>query len=183
MPGKERCFLMYLQDCDLSREAMREVYARIREEGTADTVFYDGTVTNENEFVAEVLRPGSLPFLVFWEGKEAGLAWFNDIEGRSARGHFVFFREFWGHKISAAIGRKIFSHILTLRDERGYLLDVLLGKLPARNCLAWRLGLLCGAREVGTIPNGVYMAGSGKSENAKLAAVTRETLGLAEGLT
>lgn len=178
MNATGKCLLRYLTDCEESRAALRAVYARIRAEGTADMVFYDGTVTCEQEFIADMLRPGSLPFLVYWKGKEAGFTWFNSIEGKSARGHFVIYRDFWGRAISAAMGREACTYILTRKDDYGYLFDVIVGLTPVHNPLAWRLALMCGAREVGVIPHGAYMAKTGKTEGAKLTVVTREILGL-----
>ena len=176
-----RFFMQYLQDSPDARKHLSHVYDRMCAEGTLKRTFYDGTVRTREEFLADVLRTGSLPFLVFWEGRPAGFTWYNTLEGRSARGHSVFFRSVWGRKTSALIGRCIYDYILTLQDGKGFLFDVLLGLMPMRNALAWKLALQCGASRLCIIPHGAYIAASGHTEDAMLVAVTRECLGLEEG--
>ena len=176
----DRFFMQYLKDSPVSRERLSYVFNRLCDEGTLGHLFSDGTVRTREEFVADILRVGSLPFLVFWEGKYAGLTWYNTLEGRSARGHYVFFKSVWGRRTSAVIGRCIYEHVLSLRDEHGYLFDVILGLVAKRNALAWKLPLLCGAFPVGDIPHGAYMAEKDRSEDAVLVAVTRESLGMEE---
>lgn len=175
-----RFFMQYLKDSPEARERLSYVFERMCAEGTLERTFYDGTVRTREEFLADVLRIGSLPFLVFWEGKPAGFTWYNTLEGRSARGHYVFFKSVWGRKTSALIGRCIYEHFLTLRDERGELFDLILGLVPKRNAVAWKLPLLCGAFIIGEIPYGAYMAATGRSEDAVLVGVTRESLGMGD---
>ena len=176
----ERFFMQYLNDSPTSRSNLMFVFERMCKDGTLERTFYDGTVRTREEFEADVLRVGSLPFLVFWEGELAGFTWYNTLEGRAARGHYVLFRPAWGRRTSAIIGRCIYEHVLTLRDGQGYLFDVILGLVAKSNALAWKLPLLCGAFVVGEIPHGAYMAKDGKSETAVLVAVTRESLGIEE---
>lgn len=175
-----RFFMQYLKDSPEAHEQLSYVFERMCAEGTLERTFHDGTVQTREEFLADVLRIGSLPFLVFWEGRLAGLTWYNTLEGRSARGHYVFFKSFWGRKTSAQIGRCIYEWFLTLRDERGELFDLILGLVPKRNAVAWKLPLLCGAFLIGEIPYGAYMAATGRSETAILLGVTRESLGLGD---
>lgn len=170
--------MQYLKDTPVSRERLSYVFDRLSDERTLGRLFSDGTVRTKEEFVVDILRVGSLPFLVFWEGRPAGLTWYNTLEGRSARGHYVFFKAVWGRRTSVVIGRCIYEYVLSLRDERGYLFDVILGLVAGRNTLAWKLPLLCGAFLVGNIPYGAYMAEEGRSEDAVLVAVTRKSLGM-----
>ena len=51
----------------------------------------------------------------------------------------------------------------------------MLGLTP-ESSLSWRLALRCGARLVGRIPNGVYLAAEDRSAPAVLVAATRESL-------
>ena len=173
-----RFFMQYLKDDEYGRACLTGVFARMQAEGTLERTFYDGTVRTCEAFLADVLRVGSLPFLVFWEGRPAGFTWYNTLEGRSARGHYVFFKAVWGRATSARIGRCIYEHVLTLRDGQGYLFDLILGLVARRNALAWKLPLHCGAFVIGEIPHGAYMAATGRTETAVLVGVTRESLGL-----
>ena len=104
------------------------------------------------------------------------MSWLNTLEGRAARGHYAVFRQYWGRKMSVTIGRSIFEHYLGLRDERGYLFDVLIGIAPVSNPLAWKLALLCGAEKQCVLPHFAYNARTGETEDAVLTTTTRESL-------
>lgn len=173
-----RFFMEYLKDTPETLGRLADVYDRISAEGTLKRTFCDGTVRTKEEFLADIVRVGSLPFLAFWEGEPAGLAWYNTLEGRTARGHYVFFKSVWGRKTSSLIGRCINEQFLTFRDTRGYLFDLILGLVPKRNTLGWKFPLYCGAFLIGEIPHGAYIADEDKSETAVLVGITRESLGL-----
>ena len=173
-----RFFMQYLGDTPEDHAYLNYIFDRACRERILARTYYDGTVQTKEDFIKDVLRPGSLPFLVLWEGRPAGFTWFNSIEGRSARGHFLIFRDAWGKKRTIPIGRGIFTYIMTRADQDGYLFDVILGLTPVKNVLAWRLALMCGAVSVGVIPHGAYIAAIGKSEDALLMSVTRKSLGL-----
>lgn len=170
--------MQYLSEGKESERILCHVFSRLKDEKTFSTVYSDGTVSSENEFIRDVLRPGSLPFLVFWEGKEAAFCWLNTFEGRSARMHFVLFRSSWGRKTSRELCRSTMEYLLTLKDGRGYLFDVIVGYTPQSNALAWKLTLDCGAVDVGIIPHGLFDSRMGKSIDARVVAMTRERLGL-----
>lgn len=157
------------------------VFDRMVAEDLLSRVFYDGSVQNGEQFLAEVLRPGSLPFAIMAGDEVACFTWLNSIEGRSARGHFVFFRKFWGRKTSVPIGRRYFGYILTLRDQGGYLFDSVVGITPRANALSWKFALQCGCALVGTLPRFAWLANRGESADAVAVAATRECLGLADG--
>ena len=155
---------------------LSQAFARMEKDGTVATTFYDGSVSSASGFVADLCRPGSLPYLLFWEGKPVGVVWCNSVEGRAVRGHFVMFKSVWGRKRTVPIGRGIFETLMSFRDADGYLFDVLLGLTPKSNPFSWRLALQCGARMVGVIPHGVYVHSHGGSEDAVLTATTRESI-------
>ena len=157
------------------------VFDRMVAEGLLSRVFYDGSVQNGEQFLAEVLRPGSLPFAIMAGDEVACFTWLNSIEGRAARGHFVFFRKFWGRKTSVPIGRRYFRYALSRRDADGYLFDCIVGVTPRYNPLSWKFALECGCDMVGTIPAYLYMADTRTSVDAVAVAATREGMGVHDG--
>lgn len=169
--------MYYLKDRNGTRDVLRGVYGRIHEQGLREAVFYDGSMPDAEAFMTAMLRPGVLPYLATADGEPAAFVWLNGFEGRAARGHFVFFREFWGRRKSVPLGRFLFERLLTLRDGQGDFFDVLLGVTPARNPLAWRRAVDCGARLVGTLPRFCLMA-DGTTQDGVAVAVTRESLGI-----
>ena len=157
------------------RAMMREVYLALSAEGTADIVFYDGFVSNAEEFERFVFREGTLLLMVFDDAGPAAASWFNGWEGRSCRGHFAAFRRVWGRRNTMAIARTVFEYVLGLHDEHGFLFDVLIGICPENNALVWKLGELCGAQRQGLLPYFIRKA-DGSSENAVLYTVTRDDI-------
>lgn len=142
-------------------------------------VFYDGSVKSGADFRGEILRPGSLPFVVLRDGAIAAFCWLNNISGRMARTHFVIFRKAWGRKSHVLIGRHFFKYALTRKDGQGYLFDCLYGLTPEHNVLAWRASLDCGWRKVGIVPRACFVAGKG-SVNGVMVCATRDILGIGD---
>lgn len=157
------------------------VFDKMAAEGLLTRVFYDGTVRTREQFLADVLRPGSLPFVIMAGEEVACFTWLNSIEGRAARGHFTFFRKFWGRKNSVPIGRRYFRYALSRRDADGYLFDCIVGVTPRDNPLSWKFALECGCDIVGTIPAFLYMADTRTSVDAVAVAATREGMGVKDG--
>lgn len=156
---------------------VRMAYEKMVQEGLFATVFHDGSVQTLEDMQDYLLRPGQMPFAIFADsGELAAFVWLNGYEWRSARGHFVFFKKFWGRVKSIHLGRSIFAYLMQLKDAEGYLFDVLVGITPKNNPLAWRRAIECGARLVGTIPQYCFMADTGESMDAVAVAVTRESL-------
>lgn len=173
--------ILYLVDRPGTTELLGHVFDKIISEGLFESIFYDGTVNTKSQFIADVLRTGSMPFVVMADDDVAGFAWLNSFEGRTARVHFVCFRRFWGHTLSIPIGRRYLRYVLTRRDEHGYLFDSLVGITPKDNALACRMALKCGCVMAGTIPNFLYVAERGLSVDAVAVAATRESVGVHDG--
>lgn len=188
MGGTGVCFMnefhvLYMHHDDAEQRPLFEAMLHsacdtMRREGTFAQVFHDGAIATAEDMTAALLRPGVIPVAAFdaTTGEMAALAWLNGHEWRAARGHFVFFRKYWGRKKSVPLGRTLFGYLLGLKDTEGYLFDVLLGITPASNGLAWRRAVECGAELVGTIPRFCFMAESGETMDAVLVAVTRQSL-------
>lgn len=164
-----------------ARGLLSHIYHKMEREKLLERVFYDGTVSSREEFLTEIFRPGSLPFAIMAGEDLACFTWLNSLEGRCARGHFTFFRRFWGRKMSVPLGRRFFQYILSLRDARGYLFDSVLGITPKANALSWKYALECGCALVGTMPRFAWAADRGESVDAVAVAATRECMGLREG--
>lgn len=181
---KNNDFAMFYLDWRKSQleteDYLASAFTRMEQDNTVRATFYDGTVKTMDEFLADLCRPGSLPYAVFWQGSPAGVAWLNSVEGKSARGHFVFFSNVWGHGRARKIGRSIYEGFLGYQDDRGYLFDVIIGITPKNNVLAWRGAVASGAQIVGTIPHGAWLHYENRCVDAVLTAATREMLGIVE---
>lgn len=174
--------ILYL-DCanQAATGLMRAVWENILRDRLKDSLFYDGSVATAEGFIAEVLRPGSLPFVILGNDEIAALSWLNCITGRMARTHFAIFRKFQGRKLHVSIGRNLYAYILTRKDAAGYMFDCLYGITPLSNPLAWKAALDCGWQKTGEIPQACFMASRGASETGVITCATREILGINDG--
>ena len=156
-----------------SDSVWRSIWQRMVGEGTAITVFCDGTVVDEDGFVSEMNAPHVHPYIVCVDGTPAAVVWLTNLEGRMARGHFVTFKAY--SKMARHLGRFAFQQLLTYTYEDGsYCFDVIFGMIPCSNMLAVNTCIKSGFKKVGVLPNGAWIAAKGKSENMIVTAVTRE---------
>lgn len=176
IPYSDSCCAVYLQGTSEEQALVQDIYERIRREGTANRVFYDGSIQSAEAFVELIFQSGTLPFLVFLRGEPAAFIWVNGVEGRAGRGHFVLFRNAWGREQSRCVGRFMFAWLLSQKDADGYLFDVIVGVTPASNVLARKWVLECGAEQVGVLPYFAFMARTGTTEDAIITAATRDSL-------
>lgn len=179
---KQRFSILYLAKTNPAAEGLLEaVWHKALYEKLQDRIFHDGAVRTNDEFLAEVLRDGCLPFVVVCNGEIAACAWLNCLTNRMARTHFVIFRDYWGRELHKNIGRNAFAYILTRKDDKGYLFDCLYGITPKSNALAWRAALDCGWQKVGELPKSCFMARKSASETGIITCATRDILGIGEG--
>lgn len=148
------------------------LYRRMQEDGTADTVFYDGTVRDAAGFLRKMRYENIALYAVYADRELAGVLWLNGFEGRFARCHWCVFSPYWG-KGSVEIGKASLRQILALTEGGGrHLYDMLLGVLPSSNERAVAYCLKCGGKRAGAVPNLVYM--DGKSAEGTIIYYTRE---------
>lgn len=156
--------------------ALAHVFNLISKAGLIERVFYDGKIRREDAFIAEMLAPGTLPFLITDGDTVAAFSWLNDITSRMARTHFVILPEYWGKDTHKEIGSQLYGYILNCKDAGGYLFDCLYGIIPKSNLLAIKAALNCGWQKCGEIPKACYLAREGKSIAGILVYTTRAEL-------
>ena len=160
---------------NFSDEMLAWLFKQMEDDGTAKIVFLEGKITNAAAWVQMVKGPGVNLFVPFFDAEPAGVCWLERFQERWAQFNFCVFKPFWGKK-SKALGKKTLHKILSMKDKRGYLLDMLVGITPARNKLALRYAKACGWKETGSLPLGVYNGKTDQSEEAILLAITREEI-------
>ena len=154
---------------------IKDLWIRMVGEGTARTVFIDGTVQSADDFLASMKHPGNQLWVFMEDGEPLVFFWLNSFEGRTARVHFCAFKTVWGRRAKeiAADGLKL---CLTDRDGKGPLLDCLIGYTPVRNRLACRFIQKIGMRPVGEVPNLLFDAYEGQSITGLITSCTMEDL-------
>ena len=166
-----------------TKPTLEFVWSKIIGDGLVQRLFYDGSVQNLEAFLGAMMNEDALPFVMTNEdGKIVLFAWLNCIEGVMARMHFTMFRDSWGGKRNAvALGRKMVEHVLSRKDDAGYIIHTVVGITPVVNTLALRYVMALGMERVGIVPNGatLYYQG-GRVVDAVLTVATRKSMGIGE---
>ncbi len=150
------------------------LYDRMVSEGTADTVFQDGSINNSWDFLNEMKCRSQ--FYVLVDSDPVAIVWLNRFEGRTARLHFCFFQKIWGEQ-SIEAGRFICRELLSYQNKDGrYFLDSLIGRIPASNTLAINFFKKVGVQFVGEIPEGHLNAKTNQSECCHIVYVNRRCI-------
>jgi hypothetical protein len=127
-----------------------DLYRTMLEEGTADTVFCDGSVRCADDFLRQMKDDGNILLVALSKDIPIGIGWLNCFEKRTARAHFCMFSE--GREIGFEnIGRTLIEKAFSVND-----LDMLIGMIPATNEAAIKFSQKCGAVLVGYFPSGSY---------------------------
>lgn len=153
---KERLKLIPYCDVDGCRTfrdtEIRDLYERMVQDGTAETVFSARDITTAEEFLEAMKHGAHNLFVVMVDGQKAGIVWLNMFEGRFARCHWCVFSPYWG-KESVEIGKESLRLVMNMKDREGiFMLDMLLGIVPSMNRLAINYCEKCGGIIQGEIP-------------------------------
>ena len=122
-------------------------YLQMMNEGNADTVFIDGSVENELEFLESMKRKSNVVVFVIRAGELLGVAWLNGWYGNAAYGHFCLMREASKSLSTTEIGNEIIRYWLSFPT-----VEFILGVVPAFNKLAINFVQSIGFKRVGAIP-------------------------------
>jgi hypothetical protein len=152
---------------------IRALFERVVQEGGGH-VFRDGTIPDAAAFIRVARMPSVAFYVLYVRGEVAGACWLNRFQCRFAQLHFFAFRKFWGRD-ALGLGRHVLRELLYMTvPDGGYLLDMLLGIVPADNRFAVAFTQRCGGKLAGVLPRGSLDAAKGRSGPAVIITVTRE---------
>jgi len=154
----------------VSDEIILQTYEKMAEDGTDNTVFCDGAVTDKEEFLDYLKDPNNLFIFALYKGVISGVGWINSLKRNHAYVHFVLFKETWG-KTSLEIGWKAIDYWFSIPGEDGPLFDVLLGVIPKTNEKALKYIEKIGFQKGGEIPQISFV--NGKNETAIISYIER----------
>lgn len=158
----------------LSDQQLQAIYLKMKQDGTAARVFFQGDVRNESDFVSAMKSGANLLFLTMNETTPVAVCWLNRFEGRMARLHFCTFRDVWGTDLCDEIARYTSETLINLKGlDGGYLWDVFLGYLPSSNRLAIRYLLQNRYTLVGRVPNLMWDHKNQRSVEGTIFCYTR----------
>jgi len=151
---------------------MKTLWLKTVQEDLHDIIFYEGTITSEDQFLAMAKASGTMFYLLFDDNDLVGYTWLNRFENKSARMHYCVFKHYWGQTLE--IGKFVLNKLLTQPlEDNTFLFDLLTGFVPAWNKKAINFSLKCGGKTYGEIPNAIYNAKTKQSEPAVFIYYTR----------
>jgi len=150
-----------------------DVARQCKEEKTFDTVFYDGQIKTEWDFLEAMQRPVNVPVFVFKGMEPLGFAWLNGVSGNYAFAHFCMMRDAWGTE-SIEVGKLFLKYWMSFAQQSGApLLELILGVIPGNNKQAHRFTEKLGFVRLGEIPMLLYNAYSGDRNTAVILYFSR----------
>lgn len=151
---------------------MKRFFDKSVEDGSNEIVFYEGTISDSDQFLAAMKQEGVLFYAVMEDGYPVGYTWLNRFENHTARNHFCGFKEIWGRAVE--VGSEAISQLIRMQDKDGnYLFDLFTGFIPEWNVFAIKFMFECGAKSAGIIPQAIWNNEKKKSENAIFFYYTR----------
>jgi len=150
---------------------IKELFARTKQDGLVETVFYDGYIRTADDFLLLMKNK----FIFFWVLKDGeqtvGYVWLDRAEGKAIRQHYCTFKEYWGKAVE--LGKFVLDKIMALQNDDGFIFSVLIGIVPEWNKKAIDFSVKCGGVNAGVIPNMIWNGYKEQTENAVLIYYTR----------
>jgi hypothetical protein len=140
-------------------ELLVKLWQQMVDEGRAASLFYDGRIKDEADWIAWLKDPRNYPVIVMdaREKKISCISWLNNMEMGAAQIHFCMY----GHP-HPGIGIKSLEYFSRFPGLR-----VIVGVTPEEYTTAIRYAKRIGFKEVGRIPNMLHM----EYENRRMGAV------------
>ena len=155
---------------------VRGFYSRMESDGTAETVFADGSIRSADAFL-NIMKHGHNQLFVAIVDKEAsGIIWLNNFEIKMASFHFCFFSNAWKKDV-VEIGQYCVRKILNMTRDDEFLFDALTGVVPSTNKRAQKWCKKMGFTVIGIVPCGAWISALGKSVPATIYYVERGIYG------
>ena len=156
----------------LSDSMLYELFDRLADAGRVERSF-SGNITTHHEFRDFCRRDAVHFWAMCADGDPAGIIYLDSVKARKAWAHFAFFGRIFP-LAECRLARFAVTQLLHLRDDGGYVLDILYGFTPVPNQKACRFVRLVGMALCGVLPQGHWNALRGENEDFQLAYATRD---------
>lgn len=157
----------------ISDADVKKLYNKMVKDGTAGTVFSDGTIKTADDFLDSMKTTCRLYVVV--DKTPIAVVWLNRFEGKTARFHFCAFQEIWGNRAIEA-GKFVYREILDFKYQSEYVYDALVGYLPKNNEHAVKYMEKLGVQVIGELPFGHWNDVTQTSETCLIVYVNRECI-------
>ena len=130
---------------------MRGIWDQLVAEGHYETVFYEGTIKDADDFVRMLQLPSTVVVVALRGSRAAGIAYLNGFTGNQAYGHFCFLRAACG--TADEIGREIVAYW-----TKALGVEFVMGVVPGFNQRAMDFVQRIGFKRVGAVPDMIKSA-------------------------
>lgn len=151
---------------NISDEDLADLYHGLVKDGTAELVFFDGSINSPELFIEAIKSPANLSVVFFRKGRPAGFAWINALTSHTGSAHFALRRFAWG-EWGRMVGKATLNYWMDFNVEGEPILQVILGILPAKNRRAVRFVADLGFKSSGQIPK-MLMGRDGNFHTAQM---------------
>lgn len=161
----------------LPAETVKGLYWLMVQDGIDETVFYSGTVKDENEFLKACQQEGTHTVVLLEEtGEPVAIGWLNNFSGSSAHAHWACFKRAWGTGKTLGAIKKTLEYWFHFQVQGKPLFDVLLGIYPEDNRFIDSFARKAGFTVIGTIPQLLYNFWEQRKVGAVISYVERRTV-------
>jgi hypothetical protein len=161
----------------LPDEVMKGLYRLMVQEGTAKTVFYSGTVKNDDEFLRACRGAGTHTIVILTDtGEPAAIGWLNNFLLSTAHAHWLCFKGIWGTEKTHEAIKKTLEYWFHFEAGDGPLFEVLLGIYPEDNRHINSFAQKAGFTVIGTIPKLLYNFWENRKVGAIISYIERGTV-------
>ena len=186
---------------DLSDRQLMAFWKLVQASGRDRSIGFDRPAMDGPAFCRFLRRPGVHPWLIAWRGSPMALYWLSDFQGRSAHIHFCMLPcgtrrvEVPAEAVSKAApqagsrgGGRVrlplvraaalfgLASALWEGQERGFVVDTLIGITPASNAPALSLMRSLGGQEHGSVPGLCWLYEAGVNVPGILSTFSREAV-------
>lgn len=128
-------------------------YHQMLTDGWLVDYIHDQSIRSSEDFLQHIKSGACMFWAAYVDGDPAAVFWVNRFEGRNVRGHFAFFKKYWGTEIPLQIGKEIIQLWVENEYEGSTLFDVVIGVMPKTNRHAIQYIDRLGGQYLGTVPN------------------------------
>ncbi|HSM43146.1 MAG TPA: hypothetical protein VK862_20550 [Afifellaceae bacterium] len=148
----------------LSNEQLAKIFLQAKQERLVPLVFYNMDPDMGPEQFINFYAPGGprLLWLIVHGNRVAGWIWIDDLQNRTGRSHFCFFRWVSAAKLTEQIGRDTFRTIFQVKFKNDAQIQLLRAEMPGFNRPGlWFLEKV-GFKAIGEMPGAALRYTSGR---------------------
>ena len=151
---------------------LRAIVEQLKDEGSFEFLFYEGTIKTGDEFVQLMQNPCNVPVFAFRDKKLLGFAWLNGMAGTMAYGHLCSTKAARS-KYTIEMGHMFMEYWFSFPGKDGPLFEFLFAMIPGFNSPAQNYLERLGWNHLGSVPKMLKCAYRPDRESAEIYYISR----------